>query len=250
MLGICLFSAFTFVGLLTTAQESKPPAKAAIKSASVAEESTRIQKEFAPPKENPKLPNVLLIGDSISIAYTLPVRERLLQEANVWRPATNCGPTIRGVENLDGWLGDRHWDVIHFNFGLHDLRWMPVKNPAGNDGKVEEAPQVSLEDYEANLRTIVTRLKKTGAIVIWCETTPVPAESSKRIEGDEENYNAVAAKVMREVGDIRTDALHAFAKSNAQQLSANVHYTPAGSEQLADCVTASIRLALQDAAAQ
>ncbi|MEZ6077780.1 MAG: hypothetical protein R3C56_19545 [Pirellulaceae bacterium] len=54
----------------------------------------------------------------------------------------------------------------------------------------------------------------------------------------------MAAKVMREMGDICTDDLHGFAKSNAQQLPANVHYTPVGSEQLADHVSASIRSAL------
>lgn len=242
--GILLLSTFTVVGMSAMAQETKPPGKAATKNATAAKKQDGLQEEFASPQENPKLPNVLLIGDSISIGYTLPVRERLSQEANVWRPAANCGPTTRGVANLDAWLGDRHWDVIHFNFGLHDLRWMPVKDSSGSDEKVVEAPQVSLKDYEANLRKIVTRLKKTDATLIWCETTPVPAKSAHRIKDDEENYNALAAKVMREMGDIRTDALHDFAKSKAQQLPANVHYTTAGSEQLADQVTASIRSAL------
>ena len=243
-LATCLVSIFTIVGPPATGQESQSTAEPATKNAATPEKQSDTRREFATPKEDPKLPNVLLIGDSISIAYTLPVRERLSREANVWRPAANCGPTTRGVANLDAWLGDRHWDVIHFNFGLHDLRWMPVKSSAGDDGQSEEAPQVSLKDYEENLRKIVTRLKKTGATLIWCETTPVPDKSDHRIQGDEENYNAVAAKVMQEMGDIRTDDLHDFAKSNAQQLPANVHYTPAGSEQLADHVAASIRSAL------
>ncbi len=263
---ICLLATFTFMAESARAQEKQAqpvtpsaapsaassaaqgstPAAApkAVAPAAVGERPSRMQKEFAPPRENPQLPNVLLIGDSISIAYTLPVRERLAQEANVWRPAVNCGPTTRGVANLDAWLGDRQWDVIHFNFGLHDLRWMPVKDAARADGTAEEAPQVSLRDYEANLRKIVTRLKQTGATLIWCETTPVPAKSAHRLEADEENYNAVAAKVMRQMGDVLTDPLHDFAQSKAQQLPANVHYTPAGSEQLADQVAASIRSAL------
>lgn len=251
-LAICLLSIFTVVGLSATAQETEPSTKGATENVAPPEKQSRIQKEFVLPTENPQLPNVLLIGDSISIGYTLPVRERLSQEANVWRPAANCGPTTRGVASLDAWLGDRHWDVIHFNFGLHDLRWMQVKNSAESDEKAEEARQVSLKDYEANLRKIVTRLKKTDATLIWCETTPVPGKSAHRIKGDEESYNAVAAKVMREMGDIQTDALHDFAKSKAEQLPANVHYTTAGSEQLADHVAASIRsaLALRATAAQ
>ena len=29
-----------------------------------------------------------------------------------------------GLENIDKWLGDGKWDVIHFNFGLHDLKYV------------------------------------------------------------------------------------------------------------------------------
>ncbi len=51
---------------------------------------------FAPIKVNPKLPNVLLIGDSISIGYTPATRKFLAGKANVHRIPTNGGPTIRG----------------------------------------------------------------------------------------------------------------------------------------------------------
>ena len=63
-------------------------------------------------KDKPGLPRVLLIGDSISIGYTVPVREMLEGKANVHRALTNCGPTIKGVKELDSWLGDEPWDVI------------------------------------------------------------------------------------------------------------------------------------------
>ena len=75
----------------------------------------------------PGLPRVLLIGDSISIGYTLPTRELLDGKANVHRIPTNGGPTTRGLEQLDRWLGDSRWDVIHFNFGLHDLKRADAK---------------------------------------------------------------------------------------------------------------------------
>ena len=74
-------------------------------------------------KDIPGLPRVLLIGDSISIGYTVPVRELLEGVTNVHRPQTNCGPTTKGVDEIDAWLGDGKWDVIHFNFGLHDLKY-------------------------------------------------------------------------------------------------------------------------------
>src|SRR2546422_541914 len=61
-------------------------------------------------QDDPKLPRVLLIGDSISIGYTVPVRELLQSKANVHRPLTNCGPTTNGLANLDKWLGGGKWD--------------------------------------------------------------------------------------------------------------------------------------------
>ena len=48
---------------------------------------------MAPVEDIAGLPRVLLIGDSISIGYTVPVREILKGKANVHRPLTNCGPT-------------------------------------------------------------------------------------------------------------------------------------------------------------
>src|SRR5258708_5818862 len=74
--------------------------------------------------DDPKLPRVLILGDSISIGYTLPVRKLLEGKANVHRPADNCGPSNSGLLLLDKWLGDGKWDVIHFNFGLHDLKYI------------------------------------------------------------------------------------------------------------------------------
>jgi hypothetical protein len=63
---------------------------------------------------NPRLPSVLIIGDSISISYTLPVRQRLEGIANVIHPVANCESTLTILEKLDRWLGQTKWAVIHF----------------------------------------------------------------------------------------------------------------------------------------
>jgi acyl-CoA thioesterase-1 len=190
---------------------------------------------LAPIEDQPGLPRVLLIGDSISIGYTIPVREALAGKANVHRPKTNCGPTIRGVEQLDDWLGQGKWDVIHFNFGLHDLKAMP-------DGK----QQVPLADYEKNLGELVARLKKTGATLIWCSTTPVPETSNPpRKNEDVIAYNAVAKKIM-DANQIRIDDLYAFALPQIEKirLPNNVHYSSEGYKVLAQQVSATILEAL------
>ena len=64
---------------------------------------------FAPVEDDPELPRVLLIGDSISIGYTVPTRELLAGVANVHRIPVNGGPTTRGVEAIDEWLGGEPW---------------------------------------------------------------------------------------------------------------------------------------------
>ena len=71
-------------------------------------------------KDDPKLPRILLIGDSVSRGYTQPTRKALAGKANVHRAPANCGPTASGLKNLDAWLGEGKWDVSHFNFGIHD----------------------------------------------------------------------------------------------------------------------------------
>jgi acyl-CoA thioesterase-1 len=174
--------------------------------------------------DTPGLPRVLILGDSISIGYVLPARAALAGVANVHRPNENCGPSTYGVQMVEAWLGKGNWDVIHFNFGLHDLKFM-------FDGYY----QVSPGDYERNLRRIVFRLKQTGAKLIFATTTPVPEGklSPPRLPADVALYNARAVKVMKENG-VAVDDLYAFALPRLAewQLPANVHFTEAGSDAL------------------
>ena len=204
----------------------------------------RIHPALRPVKDEPGLPRVLLIGDSISMGYTPPVRERLKGKANVHHPPTNCGPTTRGLEHLDAWLGQTPWDVIHFNFGLHDLKYMDEKGrlTAVNAG----TQQVPIEAYRKNLERIVQRLKQTGAVLIWATTTPVPEGSSGRVVGDAARYNAVAAEVMKAHG-IAVNDLYGFAKPRLEEIQRpkNVHFTPDGSKALAEQVAEHVLAALK-----
>jgi acyl-CoA thioesterase-1 len=157
-------------------------------------------------------------------------------KANVHRIPANGGPTINGLKSIDSWLGDKQWDVIHFNWGLHDLKIMPDTGEH----------QVSIADYEANLKKLVARLKQTGAKLIWCSTTPVPeGVQPSRSEQDVAAYNAVAKKIMAE-NSIAIDDLYTFALPQLDkiQLPMNVHFSEAGSAVLAQQVSRSILAAL------
>lgn len=191
---------------------------------------------YVPVKDVPGLPRVLLIGDSISVGYTLDTRQLLKGVANVHRIPTNGGPTPKGIEHIDSWLGKTKWDVIHFNWGLHDLKYM-----------FDDRPQVDIGQYERNLFRLVPRMKATGAKLIWATTTPVPNDKvgPKRIPDDVVRYNEAAARVMTKY-DVAVDDLYEFAfpKLATIQRENNVHFHDEGSRLLAGEVAASIRKAL------
>ena len=112
----------------------------------------------------------------------------------------NAASTTQGVRNLELWLGNYqekgfHWDVIQFNPGLHDLKQV-------YDAKTEVfgAYSVPIEDYQKNLEKEIAILKKTGAKLIWCSTTPVPNHNKgqyARRKGAEKEFNEAAREVMK-----------------------------------------------------
>lgn len=193
------------------------------------------------------LPNVLILGDSISIGYTRQVREGLKGKANVIRPNANCGDTRHGLAQIETWLGDGKWQVIHFNWGLHDLCYRnPALKTQGQRDKVNGTLSVPLTDYEQNLETLVARLKQTGAKLIFANTTLVPAGEAGRFPGDEVKYNAAARRVMEKHG-VPINDLHATTQAFPPALFAgagNVHFSADGSAKLAAQVVAQVAAAL------
>jgi len=186
-------------------------------------------------EDDPALPRVLLIGDSISNGYLLPVRALLEGKANVHRGFS--GTTYRGIEKLDLRLGDKPWDLIHFNFGLHDLVLTKDVGYA-----------VPLEEYEQNLKILIKRLKATKAKLIWASSTPVTSEPSKTAPRNNKsviNYNAAAAKIMKAEG-IPINELYALrpAINDLRLPNDNTHFSKQGYQILADKVAKTIEAAL------
>jgi hypothetical protein len=212
--------------------------------------------EFVAITDDPKLPRVLLMGDSVSIAYALEVRMLLAGVANVHRVPANCGSTkvAVGYYGLKRWLPDANekWDVIHFNHGLHDLSYRFANDRDKNDKGEYASPtngghqNVPPEVYEKNLRQIIARLKQTGAKLIFASTTPVPeSDAAKYVEDSELPYNEIAKKVMIEQGVTWND-LWSLVKPRQAELQGkrNVHFMPTGSSLMAKQVAEAIRAAL------
>lgn len=203
--------------------------------------------------ERTEQPKILILGDSISIGYTPYVKKSLKDLAFVTRPmrnhrgAENCEGTDKGITAIDRWLamGDGQWDVIHFNFGLHDLK--RVNAETGKNSNLPGDPyQSSPEEYGKQLQEIVEKLKATEAHLIFATTTPVPAGVKPyRAPTDPVTYNRIAREIMATNG-IEVNDLYAFAEPRLEEIQqpANVHFSPSGSQQLAGQVTKAIQAAL------
>lgn len=198
--------------------------------------------EFAFVEADAKLPRVLLIGDSISMSYTVDVRQRLADIANVYRAPDNCRSTRQTLAELETYLGGGEWDVIHFNWGIHDITHL------NEEGRVAPPPegrhQVGLGQYQQNLRRLVERLKKTSAKLVWASTTPIGKKTEVkgyRLDQDVVAYNAAAAEVMK-AEQIAINDLYALAKPHAEELLGDgVHFNPRGRGKLAEAVADAIQ---------
>ncbi len=207
------------------------------------------QKPLANPPEDPSLPNVLLIGDSISIGYTVPVRKLLEGKANVFRPPTNCQYSSYGVANVRAWLGTRQWDVIHFNWGIWDTHYLHNGQLVRTTGEGQHAPgelkiRATESQYLHNLKQILAILKKTDAKLVWASTTPVMSRTGERFEHIAQ-YNRAAAELMNDQ-DIEIDDLYAFVLPHTAkwQTKDKVHYNQLGNAELGKKVATCIEKAL------
>lgn len=189
------------------------------------------------------LKNVLIYGDSISQHYTNELRTALKGKATVFRLFKNGGDSSKIVPFVDrmqktmfephlkgGW--DFKWDLIQFNVGLHDLKYVT------KDRKYDVATGVqvtSLDQYKKNLEKAIAYFKKKHpkAQLIYALTTPVPEGSSGRKQGDAANYNKAALEVLKNYPGIVVNDLHSFTLPHMEawmKSPGNVHYNDAGQQ--------------------
>ena len=199
-------------------------------------------------ESNRELPKILIIGDSISGGYFPFVQDSLIGKAKVFQPTYIdengktkgcCGGTTQGLKEMDSFLSNKKWDIIHFNFGLHDIKHIdPITGK--NSKNLSHPHQASPEQYEKNLIEIVEKLKRTGAKLIFATTTPYPDKLGKQMRspGMPKVYNEVALRVMNNNG-IEINDLYGLVLPRMEELQRpnNVHFLEKGSEVLAEHIT-------------
>ncbi|MGY8768383.1 MAG: SGNH/GDSL hydrolase family protein [Pirellulales bacterium] len=194
------------------------------------------------------LPKVLMIGDSISIGYQKPLVALMKDQAVVTHNPGNAAHSANGLANIDKWLGDTKWDVIHFNHGLHDLKYVD-KTGKNSTSKETGHIQIPIAEYEKNMNAIVVRLKKTGAKLIFATTTPYPDIPGGPLREAKQAaiYNKAALKVMKK-HDVAINNLHDFVLPQLEKLQRpmNVHFSAEGSAALAKEVAKHIQKALAE----
>lgn len=186
------------------------------------------------------IPNVLLYGDSISIGYTPFVRKYIEEKASVFRIFKNGGSSRQFIENMEkqrktmfrpylkrGW--NFEWDLIHFNVGLHDLKYMYEGKRDKKNGK----QVTSLAKYKENINEICNYLIKEypKTKLVFATTTPVPEGEKGRCAGDAAKYNHAAKDVLKNYPKIKINDLFAFTKPHYNkwcERPGNVHYNITG----------------------
>lgn len=189
--------------------------------------------EVRPAHVDPKLPNVLLVGDSITRNYFPEVQRQLADAANVYlfASSTSVGDP-RLPHQLDEFASMENvpFAVVHFNNGMHG--W------AYSEAEYKNAFPALLHE----LQTIAP-----NASLIWATTTPVRAEKSPgptnaRIDA----RNSVAQSFVAKSG-IPIDDQHELMAQHKDQYEDDVHFNPTGAsiqgKQVAEFVRATLRKA-------
>jgi lysophospholipase L1-like esterase len=198
-----------------------------------------------PPDPAKPLTNLFVLGDSISIHYG-PDLERFVSGVFSYSrknppPNADVEASLNSATSLHGPNGGDSSMVLEYlryrraedpipegilllNCGLHDIK------TSVETGKLQIGP----EDYEQNLRLILSEANAMNLQTAWVRTTPVIDEihnsqssSFHRFARDVERYNAIADRVMTSANIPILD-LHGFtAHFLPDGYCDHVHFTPA-----------------------
>ena len=179
------------------------------------------------------LPRVLLIGDSISGHYFDPVVKGLQGKAYVTRLGTSKAVNLPAYfDEIRLALSQYHYDVIHFNNGLHG--W----------GYTEDEYRQGLTQLIQLLKTLSPKSK-----LVWASSTQLrkgPPAYEEFAPNNERVIarNKIAAELMSQE-KIPVDDLYTLMEPHHDLLKDGTHYNAEGAALLANQVLPCILKALE-----
>lgn len=204
------------------------------------------------------LPQIFLIGDSISMRYEPLLKEYLkgtahlesrkdhaIAEEDLDVPkGRNGGDSGMVLKFLKSALKDPRFtpDYLLLNCGLHDIK---------RSVKTQLSYQVDSASYRSNLEKIYNLLNERNIQLIWVRSTPVidsvhnkRSKSFKRFSADIERYNAIADDVCRKHNIPNID-LFTFSKSLGRDaVIDHVHFSKPTSKKQAFYISEKIKTIL------
>lgn len=187
--------------------------------------------EVHPTHPDPDLPNVLLLGDSITRNYFPSVSKLLDKKANVYLMAVS---TSVGDPRLSHQIAEFaamekvHFQVVHFNNGMHGWAY------------TEEQYRDAFPSLLKDVRHIAV---KHGAL-IWATITPVKANASNGATNPRiASRNQIALDFVHKAG-IPVDDQNALMLKHQDLYQDSVHFNTQGAELMGAQAAESIRLLL------
>ena len=189
--------------------------------------------EVRPPHPDRQLPNVLLLGDSISRNYYPQVSKDLHGVANVYLLASSTSvgdPRLPHQIAEFAAMEDVRFTVVHFNNGMHG--W----------GYTEEQYKAAFPQF---LKAVHVLVDKPGAL-IWADITPVRPDATNGATNPRiDERNAIALALVKSAG-IPIDDQYALMLLHSDLYKDSIHFNPAGARIQGDQAASAIRSALSN----
>jgi hypothetical protein len=187
--------------------------------------------EVRPLHPDTKLPNVLLLGDSITRNYFPEVEKDLAGTANVYLMASSTSvgdprlaPQIASFVTME----NVRFQVVHFNNGMHGWGYTEIQYKAAF----------------TNFICSVTKLVQNRKGLIWATTTPVTSNANNGATNSRvDERNAIAALFVGGA-DIPIDDQHALMMQYENLHEDPVHFNPKGAAMQGDQAAKTIKMAL------
>lgn len=184
--------------------------------------------EVRPPHPDSKLPNVLLLGDSLSRNYFPQVTKDLAGVANVYLMAssTSVGDP-RLPRQIREFAAMEHvpFRIVHFNNGMHGWDYTEAQYKA---------------TFPEFLRTVQSLVGKHSGL-IWATTTPVKPKAFNGATNDRVDARNAIARSFIDAARIAVDDQHALMMRHQDLYQDTVHFNTAGSNLMGDQAAAAIR---------